>query len=162
MRTGASTASSTRRRQKALDVSIRASQPLKDVSWKEISEKGAVRVKNPGSYGPITAICSDMEDGEALAPLKWFIENKEAWPTLTGRQQFYLDHPWYLDAGEGLPVHKENPNGGGDTDRVTGTRGLHAIFRATRLLNLQRGELVFYMSSAMRSQDVNVTISLGA
>jgi DMSO reductase family type II enzyme molybdopterin subunit len=136
---------------KALDVSISMSQPLSGVSWKEISEKGAVRVKNPGSYGPITAICSDMEDGEALAPLKWFVENKEPWPTLTGRQQFYLDHPWYIDAGEGLPVHKENPNGGGDYPiEVTGghTRhSIHAIFRSNKtMLNLQRGEPVLYMS----------------
>ncbi|MHB8377726.1 MAG: molybdopterin-dependent oxidoreductase [Dehalococcoidia bacterium] len=136
---------------KALDVSISMSQPLSGTRWSEIAEKGAIRVKTPGSYGPITAICSDFEDGQALAPLKWFVENKEPWPTLTGRQQFYLDHPWYLDAGEGLPVHKENPNTGGDYPiEVTGghTRhSIHAIFRANKtLLNLQRGEPVLYMS----------------
>ena len=127
------------------------SQPLSGTSWAEIAEKGAIHVKSTGSYGPITAICSDLEDGEALAPLKWFVEGKEPWPTLTGRQQFYLDHPWYIDAGEALPVHKENPNGGGDYPiEVTGghTRhSIHAIFRANKtLLNLQRGEPVLYMS----------------
>ncbi len=137
---------------KALNVSISMSQPLQGTTWDEISAKGAERVKTPGSYGPITAICSDMEDGEALAPLKWFVEGKEPWPTLTGRQQFYLDHPWYIDAGEALPVHKENPNGGGDYPiEVTGghTRhSIHAIFRANKtLLNLQRGEPVLYMSA---------------
>jgi DMSO reductase family type II enzyme molybdopterin subunit len=137
--------------EKALDVSISMSQPLAGTTWAEIAEKGAIHVKSTGSYGPITAICSDLEDGEALAPLKWFVEGKEPWPTLTGRQQFYLDHPWYLDAGEGLPVHKENPNGGGDYPiEVTGghTRhSIHAIFRANKtLLNLQRGEPVLYMS----------------
>lgn len=137
--------------QKALDISISMSQPLKGVSWKEISEKGAVRVKSTGSYGPISAFCSDLQEGEALAPHKWFVEGKEPWPTLTGRQQFYLDHPWYLEAGEGLPVHKENPNAGGDYPiLVTGghTRhSIHAIFRANKtLLNLQRGEPVLYMS----------------
>ncbi|HYM14533.1 MAG TPA: molybdopterin-dependent oxidoreductase [Dehalococcoidia bacterium] len=136
---------------KALDVSVSMSQPLSGTSWSEIAEKGAIHVKSTGSYGPITAICSDLEDGEALAPLKWFVEGKEPWPTLTGRQQFYLDHPWYLEAGEGLPVHKENPNGGGDYPiEVTGghTRhSIHAIFRANKtLLNLQRGEPVLYMS----------------
>jgi anaerobic selenocysteine-containing dehydrogenase len=136
---------------KALDVSISMSQPLSGTPWEEIAANGAARVKTIGSYGPITAICSDMEDGEALAPLKWFVEGKEPWPTLTGRQQFYLDHPWYLEAGEALPVHKENPNGGGDYPiEVTGghTRhSIHAIFRSNRtLLNLQRGEPVLYMS----------------
>jgi DMSO reductase family type II enzyme molybdopterin subunit len=137
--------------EKALNVSISMSQPLAGTTWAEIAEKGAIHVKSTGSYGPITAICSDLEDGEALAPLKWFVDGKEPWPTLTGRQQFYLDHPWYLDAGEGLPVHKENPNGGGDYPiEVTGghTRhSIHAIFRANKtLLNLQRGEPVLYMS----------------
>ena len=136
---------------KALNVSISMSQPLSGTTWDEIAEKGAIRVKSTGSYGPITAICSDLEDGEALAPLKWFVEGKEPWPTLTGRQQFYLDHPWYIGAGEALPVHKENPNGGGDYPiEVTGghTRhSIHAIFRANKtLLNLQRGEPVLYMS----------------
>ena len=137
---------------KALNVSVSMSQPLSGVSWDELAEKGAMRVKSTGSYGPITAICSDLEEGEALAPLKWFVEGKEPWPTLTGRQQFYLDHPWYLEAGEGLPVHKENPMSGGDFPlELTGghTRhSIHAIFRANKtLLNLQRGEPVVYISA---------------
>ncbi len=138
--------------QKSLDISISMSQPLRGVSWDEISTKGAVRVQRPGSYGPVTAICSDMEEGEALAPLKWFVEEKESWPTLTGRQQFYLDHPWYMEAGEALPVHKDNPDQGGHYPiEVTGghTRhSIHSIFRANRtMLNLQRGEPVLYMSA---------------
>jgi anaerobic selenocysteine-containing dehydrogenase len=137
---------------KALDVSVSMSQPLQGTSWSEIAERGAIRVKSTGSYGPITAICSDLEEGEALAPLKWFVERKEPWPTLTGRQQFYLDHDWYIGAGEALPVHKENPNGGGAYPiELTGghTRhSIHAIFRANKtLLNLQRGEPVLYMSA---------------
>ena len=55
----------------------------------------------------VTAICSDLPEDDAVAPLKWFVEGKEPWPTLTGRQQFYIDHPWYLETGEALPVHKE-------------------------------------------------------
>lgn len=34
-------------------------------------------------------------------------------PTLTGRAQFYIDHPWFLEAGEQLPMHKEPPPAGG-------------------------------------------------
>ncbi len=137
---------------KALNVSVSMSQPLNGVSWDELASKGAMRVQAVGSYGPITGICSDLEEGEALAPLKWFVEGKEPWPTLTGRQQFYLDHPWYLEAGEGLPVHKENPKSGGDYPiELTGghTRhSIHAIFRANKtLLNLQRGEPVVYVSA---------------
>jgi nitrate reductase alpha subunit len=35
------------------------------------------------------------------------------YPTLTRRAQFYIDHEWFLEAGEELPVHKETPNQGG-------------------------------------------------
>jgi nitrate reductase alpha subunit len=138
--------------QRSLDVSISMSHPLRGVTWKEISERGAARIQRPGPYGPVTAICSDMQEGEALAPLKWFVEGKESWPTLTGRQQFYIDHPWYMEAGEALPVHKENPDQGGRYPiAVTGghTRhSIHSIFRANRtLLNLQRGEPVLYMNA---------------
>jgi DMSO reductase family type II enzyme molybdopterin subunit len=136
---------------KALDVSVSMSQPIAGASWDELAEKGAIRIKSTGSYGPITGMCSDLEEGDALAPLKWFVEGKESWPTLTGRQQFYLDHPWYIEAGEALPVHKENPHSGGDYPiEVTGghTRhSVHAIFRSNKtMLNLQRGEPVLYMS----------------
>jgi len=29
-------------------------------------------------------------------------------------RQFYIDHDWFLEAGEELPVHKETPQQGGD------------------------------------------------
>ena len=35
-------------------------------------------------------------------------------PTLTRRAQFYIDHDWFLEAGEEFPVHKETPAQGGD------------------------------------------------
>ena len=34
------------------------------------------------------------------------VERLVPWRTLTGRQTFYLDHPWYLDFGEHLPTYK--------------------------------------------------------
>ena len=37
------------------------------------------------------------------------VEAGVPWRTLTGRQQFYLDHPVYLDFGEHLPTYKPKP-----------------------------------------------------
>ncbi len=34
------------------------------------------------------------------------IEEKVPFRTLTGRAQFYLDHPWMLNFGEGLPLYR--------------------------------------------------------
>ena len=43
-----------------------------------------------------------------LNPFTYFTKHKWRWPTQTGRQQFYIDHPWFLEAGEGLPTHIVN------------------------------------------------------
>ncbi len=137
--------------EKALDASFELSEPVGDATWEEAARAGAVRVKSAGGYGPITAITSDVHEDETVYPFAWFVEDKEPWPTLTGRQQFYIDHPWFLEAGEELPRHKEAPPAGGDYPlRMTGghTRwSIHSIWRANRtLLRLQRGEPVMYIS----------------
>jgi nitrate reductase alpha subunit len=44
--------------------------------------------------------------GRAYAAWCMNVERLVPWRTLTGRQHIYLDHPWYLDFGEGLPVYK--------------------------------------------------------
>ena len=39
--------------------------------------------------------------------------DKQPYETLTGRQQFYFDHDWFLQEGEGLPVHRAPAGGEG-------------------------------------------------
>ncbi len=135
----------------ALDVSISTSLPTKDLTWEEMAKQGAVRIKHTGPYGHITATCSDLQPDEALHPFEWFVTGKEPWPTLTGRQQFYLDHPWYMEVAEELPTYKDPPKAGGNYPLwFSGghTRwSIHAIWRTSKiLLNLQRGEPVMYMN----------------
>ena len=65
--------------------------------------------------------------------------------------QFYIDHDLYFELGEELPVHKENPPTGGNYPlQMTGghTRwSIHTMWRSDpRLLRLQRGEPVMYLS----------------
>jgi DMSO reductase family type II enzyme molybdopterin subunit len=139
--------------EKALDAAFSLSEPVKGTSWEEAARVGAVRVKSAGGYSPINAISSDVREDETVYPFAWFVEGKEPWPTLTGRQQFYIDHPWYLEVGEELPMHKEAPPAGGNYPlRMTGghTRwSIHAIWRANRtLLRLQRGGPIMYVNPA--------------
>ncbi len=68
-----------------------------------------------------------------------------AWPTLTGRQQFYIDHPWFIEGGESLPTHKPAPHAGSKYPlRMYGGHNrwsIHAIWRDVKLLlRLQRGQ----------------------
>lgn len=44
--------------------------------------------------------------------------------TLTRRAQLYIDHPWFIEAGEALPTHKANPPMGGDFPLVLTRRAL--------------------------------------
>jgi DMSO reductase family type II enzyme molybdopterin subunit len=137
--------------EKALDHIIANSDPTRGLSWKQAADKGAVPIQGTGMYGPVNGVCSDFVSGRSVAPSQWFVEKKEPWPTLTGRQQFYIDHPWFIEAGEQLPCYKAPPAMGGSYPlRLTGghTRwSIHAIWRdEPHLLQLQRGEPVMYMN----------------
>jgi nitrate reductase alpha subunit len=70
---------------------------------------------------------------------------------LTGRQQFYLDHPWFFEADEVLPRYKPAPRPGGEHPiLLTGGHNrwsIHAIWRThPELLQLQRGEPSMWIS----------------
>lgn len=134
-----------------MDFLVQNSSVTKGFTWKDAKERGALPIQDIGRYGPHNSICSDFEPGNTVYPQQWFVEKKEPWPTLSGRQQFLIEHPWYVEAGEALPVHKEPPLAGGNYPlRLTGghTRwSVHAIWRDQRhLLRLQRGEPVMYMN----------------
>ncbi len=45
-------------------------------------------------------------ESRRYSPFVINIEEKVPFRTLTGRAQFYLDHPWMLDFGEGLPLYR--------------------------------------------------------
>ncbi len=134
-----------------MDYIFAKSEICKGTDWDEGVARGVIPVKRQGMYSPVNAICSDIDFSRPTYPNAWQSEQKESWPTLTGRQQFYLDHEWYLAAGEALPVHKEPPTAGGDYPlRLTGghTRwSIHAIWRSNPLLmRLQRGEPLLFMN----------------
>jgi DMSO reductase family type II enzyme molybdopterin subunit len=113
---------------------------------------GAVRIRSLGPEGGTAGIYSEYSLDEPVVPLRDMLEKKRPYPTLSGRQQFYVDHPWFLELGEELPAHKEPPAAGGAHPfTLTGghTRwSIHAMWRDHRLmLRLQRGEPVVYLNA---------------
>jgi anaerobic selenocysteine-containing dehydrogenase len=72
-------------------------------------------------------------------------------PTLTRRIQFYMDHSWFLEAGEELPIHRPHPPLGGDYPfHQTGGHGresVHSIWVSNPLLlQLTRGGPSLFMN----------------
>lgn len=109
-------------------------------------------VASSGDFDALYAVGTDYRPGHTLHPHERFVRDKHAWPTFSGRQQFLIDHPWYEEAGETLPVFKEAPAaGGGHPLRLTGghTRwSIHATWRDSPLmLRLQRGEPALWMAA---------------
>jgi nitrate reductase alpha subunit len=47
-----------------------------------------------------------VNDGRPYAAWCLNVERLVPWRTLTGRQQLYVDHPFYVDFGENLPAYK--------------------------------------------------------
>lgn len=134
-----------------LDRILRSSSATGGVGWDEARRAGAIPLRSAGGWGTTSGIGSEIEPGGTLSPSRIHVEERRAWPTLTGRQQFYLDHPWFAEADEALPRWKPPPRpGGAHPLLLTGghTRwSIHAIWRAhPALLRLQRGGPVMWVS----------------
>ncbi len=129
---------------------------LGENAWSKAVEQGMVKIEamQPSVMAVgLSSVYGDYQTERPVNQLGWFIERKNPWPTFTGRQQFYIDHEWFLELGEELVVHKEPLAAGGPYPlRLTGghTRwSMHSIWRANEhLLRLQRGEPVAYIAEA--------------
>jgi DMSO reductase family type II enzyme molybdopterin subunit len=135
-----------------LDMILALSTNVGGVDWKALSEKGFQRFTalGGGSFMNV-GNATDVDEHETITAGLWHTEQKLPWPTLTRRIQFCIDHPFYEELGERLPVHKDHPRIGGDLPlRLTGghTRwSIHASWRDQKhMLQLDRGEPVIFVS----------------
>lgn len=117
---------------------------MKKVGVKKFTSAGTPDMQSQ-LYNP------DWKGKGVLQPLQHFVRDKYRWPTRTGRQQFYIDHPWFIESGEALPTHKAPPRAGGDYPLMMvschARWSIHSIWRDTPLmLRLQRGEPLMYLN----------------
>lgn len=115
------------------------------------ANRGVMRYTGVSQMGRMWCGTSDYRPDEPLVPYQDYVTRKVPWPTSTGRQQFYIDHPFYIEIGETLPVHKQPPKAGGDYPLVMTcghTRwSVHTLWRDVDiLLRLQRGEPVIFVN----------------
>ena len=136
----------------ALDEILKNNKLTGNKGYDEAAKTGVLPVVHAeGKPAALWALGTRYQPGKTVFPHERFVKEKEAWPTFSGRQQFLIEHPWYEEAGERLPVHKEPPKAGGDHPLLlTGghTRwSIHAIWRDSSLmLQLQRGEPAVFVA----------------
>jgi DMSO reductase family type II enzyme molybdopterin subunit len=136
-----------------LDQILALTANLGDVRWEELKEKGYARFTGVGAHALTMGTATDIAPNETITANTWHTEKKQPWPTLTRRLQFYIDHDLYLELGEELPVHKENPALGGNYPlQMTGGHArwsIHAMWRDhEQMLQLQRGAPLVYIAAA--------------
>ncbi len=83
-------------------------------SLRTLRETGWARVQGNGCLPIGRWLGSPITTDETFCALRWHVEGGMPYATTTGRATFYVDHPWFLEAGEELPVHKDPPAIGGD------------------------------------------------
>jgi DMSO reductase family type II enzyme molybdopterin subunit len=129
-------------------------------SLETMREKGAVRFANWGSAGHGVSQASTLRPDEVHNPLRWHTEDKIPYDTLVRRAQYYIDHEWFLEAGEELPTHKEPPPHGGRGRRFEMTSGhnrwsIHSMNMTNNIIqNTHRGEPFVFINDARLVSDV--------
>ena len=123
-----------------------------DTTLETMRRDGYVRFTDWGRSPMALAQASDLLPNRTHSPFQWQTEKKEPFPTLTRRAQFYIDHEWFLEAGEELPVHKDPPMQGGDYPfELTGGHprmSANSTNMTNRLiLNAERGCPTIYINS---------------
>ncbi len=114
------------------------------MSFDELAARGIVRVDD--SEGTTW----DGEHSPYHNEVTRSVVHKRPYETLTGRQQYYIDHEWFLKYGEALPTHLEPLAVDGFPIRFVmghARHGIHSMWRDDPLmLNLQRGEPDVYIN----------------
>ena len=126
----------------------------KGTTLETLREKGSVRFDGWGMVGHGVSQGSTIKPDEVHNPLRWHTEDKVPYDTLVRRAQFYIDHEWFLDAGEELATHKEPPPQGGKGRRFEMTSGhnrwsIHSMNMTNNvILNTHRGEPFVFINDA--------------
>ncbi len=99
--------------EQARDSALAGTLPM-GTNLQTLREKGFVRFIDWGLSPMAVAQALQILPNETRVPFRDHTERGEPFPTYARRAQFYIDHPWFLEAKEELPTHKANPRMGGN------------------------------------------------
>ena len=97
-----------------IDDTVRAGALPEKTTLETFRKKGIVRFTHIGIDAVGQNQATDIKPDKTVNPLSWHVNDKVPYPSYARRIQFYIDHEWFLEAGEALPVHKPTPKMGGD------------------------------------------------
>ncbi|MFP5382946.1 MAG: molybdopterin-dependent oxidoreductase [Gammaproteobacteria bacterium] len=123
-----------------------------DITLDQLRRDGAVEIHSTGKYSPMNAMGTAKHKGKTITPHQRFIHEHKRYPTATGRMQFYIDHPWFIEADEASPTYKPTPSLTGTPQPFFLSGGhtrwsIHSQWRENpTMLRLQRGEPALWVS----------------
>lgn len=122
-----------------------------------MKEVGMVPLTSFGSGMHRDLVANEYDPKKPFFSLRWHVDDHVVYPTHTRRAQFLLDHDWYIDAGEDLPVYKAAPKIGGDHPfTITGGHPRHSIhathLTSPALMRLHRGQPVVHINDKVAAE----------
>jgi len=69
------------------------------ITWDDIKERPKEVITSP-------EWTADKRNKRRYTAFSINVEFEKPWHTLTGRMQYYIDHDWYMDYGESLPIFR--------------------------------------------------------
>ncbi len=119
--------------------------------YEQLRREGQVRVTGIGEGYAGHAAANEVDPSRPFYSLRWHVDEKRIYPTYARRAQFYIDHEWFLEAGEALPTHKETPPIGGMhpfrliSGHIRGS--IHCLQAANpHFMRLHRGQPVVFVN----------------
>ena len=123
---------------------INTTQGLPKMSFDELAARGIVRVDDSAG------VMWDQAGSPYHEDITRSVRHKQPYETFTGRQQFYIDHEWFIEFDEQLPGHRDPLRLQGYPLQMTmghARHGIHSMWRDDKLLvSLQRGEPDIYVN----------------
>lgn len=137
----------------ALETSALAGNLPIGTNYETMKKEGIIRFIGVSLFDPVSMnLATDIKPEEPIIPLTWHTGTKKLpYPSYNRRIQYYIDHPWFLEAEEQLPVHKDNPKIGGDYPlRMTSGHqrwSVHSIWVTNeQLLRTHQGRPFMFMN----------------
>jgi DMSO reductase family type II enzyme molybdopterin subunit len=125
-----------------------------------LRKNGGAWLSGRPTFPAMVAQNADMVAGEVFWPFRDQLEQKVPYATTTRRIEFYLDHPWFVEADEQLVCYKKPPYiGGRQPMRLTSGHlrwSIHSVWvAAEEMLKLHRGEpFAFINADAGRGKGI--------